>query len=93
MKPSPVPDCARAQYPTARVAEIGKPPGYSDDEIGSLPALIDRSDPRWPAIRSYWRPSSEEIALLLDGGYIELEVIAHQMIPVGLNILAEGLSA
>lgn len=88
MKPSDVPDFVREWYPSARETLIGRPPGYTQEEIGGLPALIDPSDPRFPAIRSYWRPSAEELESLADGAYIELEVIAHQMVPVALNIVA-----
>jgi hypothetical protein len=87
MNPSEVPEFARERYPQARYTVIGKPPGYSDEEIGGLPALLDGSVPRFPAIRSYWRPSAEDLAALNDGAYLELEVIAHQMVPVALNVV------
>lgn len=88
MNPSNVPDFAKERYPQARNTVIGRPPGYSEEEVGGLPALIDSSDVRFPAIRSYWQPSGEELKALADGAYIELEVIAHQMVPVALNIVA-----
>lgn len=86
MNPTPIPPRARASYPWARALVIGKPPGYTDDEIGGLPALIDRSEPRFPTIRSYWKPSPEELTALNAGAHIELSVIAAQMVPVALNV-------
>jgi hypothetical protein len=91
MLPSQIPEFAKARYPRGVATIIGKPPGFSDAEIGRLPALVDRSDPRFPAIRSFWRPSQEDLASLNAGGLIELEVIAHQMVPVALNIIRRPL--
>lgn len=91
MRPSEVPEFVRGLYPRAGKAEtIGRPVGYSEEEIGSLPALRDHSDPRFPAIRSYWRPDAVELGALNDGGYIELEVIGHYMVPVALNVVVPG---
>ena len=39
-----------------------------------------------PCMRSAWRPSREELALLLDGGYIELCVLGTTHPPVMLNV-------
>lgn len=89
MQPDRVPDFIRDQHPHATFTVIGKPPGYSDDEIGGLPACIDRSEPRFPAILSYWKPNEIEMKQLIDGGHVELEVIAHQMVPVSMNVVSD----
>lgn len=39
-----------------------------------------------PALRSAWGPTRQELALLLDGGYIELCVLGVSHPPVMLNV-------
>lgn len=39
-----------------------------------------------PALRSAWVPTREELALLLDGGYVELCVLGVSHPPVMLNV-------
>lgn len=90
MNPSPVPENAKAARPWAREQVIGKPPGYTDDEIGGLPSLIDTSDARFPTFRSYWRPEPHELEMLNAGGFIELGVVADQMVPVSMGVFPDA---
>lgn len=39
-----------------------------------------------PALRSAWKPTRNELALLLDGGYVELCVLGTRHPPVMLNV-------
>ena len=42
-----------------------------------------------PAMSSAWKPTRTELALLLDGGYIELTVLGTQHPPIMLNVEPE----
>lgn len=36
---------------------------------------------------SHWKPSDEELALLNEGGVIEMHIIGHPIPPVGLEVV------
>jgi len=41
-------------------------------------------------VRSFWRPSSEELQLLNDGGLVELDILGMEPIPpVALNVIPD----
>ncbi len=86
MNPVPVPENAKRAYPRASLHDWGKPQGYSDDEIGSLPAQNDFSEQRFPQIRSYWKPDAHELELLLAGGVVQLNVVSSRMVPVSIAV-------
>ena len=39
-----------------------------------------------PCMRSAWKPTKHELALLLDGGYVELSVLGTSHPPVMLSV-------
>jgi len=39
-----------------------------------------------PSLASAWKPSRDELALLLDGGYVQLRVLGVQMPPVMITV-------
>jgi len=42
-----------------------------------------------PAMSSAWKPTRSELAMLLDGGYIELTILGTQHPPIMLNVEPE----
>lgn len=42
------------------------------------------------ALRSYWKPTPEELALLNANGSIELSILGHNHPPVALNVVSNG---
>jgi len=92
MNPSPVPQVAIDLYPNDNKQNIGPPPGVPVEECGFLPSLTGSESVgtgAWPVIRSYWRPSDQELETLVEGGYIELSVYAVRMIPVALGVIED----
>jgi len=39
-----------------------------------------------PSLASAWKPSRDELALLLDGGYVQLRVLGTQQPPVMITV-------
>jgi hypothetical protein len=71
--------------PVARTDQNFVYHGPSED-IGDLPCRVDGAQ-----TTSHWRPSEEELAVLNDGGLVELTVIGHPMQPVAVNVDAGEL--
>lgn len=76
----------RTQHPSNN-AVLGAPAGWDQKEIpcGALP--ITRTECQGvPAVVSFWRPTSEELAALNAGGSVALWVMGHTMPPVSLGV-------
>lgn len=59
---------------------------------GSVTVICDDGEvENVPSMASAWKPTRQELALLLDGGYVELCVLGATHPPVMLNVIAEGL--
>jgi hypothetical protein len=79
MEPISIPDEAKTARPDMRVLRIGPPPGVSEDECGTVEALVGAVD-GYPAYADYWRPTTDELDVLTAGGYIELVQYAPRMV-------------
>jgi hypothetical protein len=76
----------RMQHPSNN-AVLGAPLGWDQEQLpcGALP--ITRAE--WdgmPAVVSFWKPTSEELALLNAGGSVALWVIGETMPPVSIAV-------
>jgi hypothetical protein len=67
---------------TAGSIPFGAPKGWDQDKDGPCGALPVRIEPWGPANRrnhiSTWRPSPEELAILNNGGYVEVSLLDLQ---------------
>lgn len=61
------------------------------EEVADLPALFAVDASYGPYIQSFWRPSPEELALLMNGGVVELTVIGRLHPPVGVAVVPPEL--
>jgi hypothetical protein len=80
-----VPEYAKQRYPHLAPMVWNAPRG-AEVEIGDLATLTGLED-GWPVVKSFWKPSEEELGLLNQGAYIEVEVLAPRPPPIALNIL------
>ncbi|MBB3842210.1 hypothetical protein FHS57_006241 [Runella defluvii] len=64
---------------------FGKPDTMTDEECGSLPALVDTLPNGQDVIVSCWQLSEDEIAMLTKTGRIYLTVYSKIMFPVLLS--------
>lgn len=90
MLPVSVPERAEAARPWAELHLIGPPPNHRDiptlEDCGTLAALVENVPGEPRRIRSYWRPSPEELEALNAGEPIELCVVYPAMVPVSINV-------
>lgn len=90
MNPIPIPPEAVAARPNFRPLIIGPPPGVSDDDCGSIGALVGKSDEGYPMYAGYWRPTDEQLDALARGGFIELVQYAPQMVMHSMTVWDVG---
>lgn len=66
---------------------LGAPQGWNQSETpcGALPVTKCLLDGK-PAMKSYWRPSEEEIRALVDGHHITLLVLGTVHPPVAIGV-------
>lgn len=62
----------------------GAPRGM-EGHVGRLPIRVRERDDVGQVCESAWKPTPEELAVLLDGGYVVLGVVGWQ-VPVYLTI-------
>ncbi|WP_041742292.1 hypothetical protein [Collimonas fungivorans] len=74
------------QHPTNN-AVFGAPVGWDQDVVpcSALPVTITELDGA-PAVASFWKPTAEELHVLVDGGSVVLYVLGTCMQPVALAI-------
>ena len=92
MRPTSVPQSAKEQYPHLRIIDIGPPPSVSEQDCGHVEAQVGE----WkeagvfdgaPAIRTFWKPSEEELDYLQNhGGLVELVYFSDQMMVTAINV-------
>lgn len=82
----------KVQHPSNN-GVLGAPPGMTIEQCTALPITRiaytnqdDPSAPPLPGVRSYWKPSQEEITKLQAGGYVCLEVLGVTMPPTILTV-------
>lgn len=76
----------RTQHPSNN-AVLGAPEAWDQGELpcGALPITRTECEGQ-PAIVSYWRPTSDELAAQAAGACVALRVIGHSMPPVALSV-------
>ncbi|MRW88853.1 hypothetical protein GJ699_02525 [Duganella sp. FT80W] len=76
----------KIQHPSNN-AVLGAPEGWNQAELPCEALAITRSEyAGMPVVKSYWRPSAEELAILNAGGSVELAVLGHTMPPVMVSV-------
>lgn len=87
IEPSPA---ILARNRTLRVVRIKSPEGVPEEECGTVVALVG-SYPGGifdggPVIRTYWKPSDEEIEFLKKGAFVELDFFTNEMPMTAMNV-------
>lgn len=68
-------------------AVLGAPAGWDQDALPCSALPVTRID--WdgqPAVKSYWMPTADELAMLNEGMPIALYVIGQTMTPVAITV-------
>lgn len=89
MNPIPVPDEAKKSRPDCRLVDMGRPTGVPEEECGSAEMLIGGQVLTGFAGRAqyaYFRPTEEELAQLLAGGFLEMCQIGTVVQPFSLVV-------
>ena len=78
------------QYPHMREKVIYAPDDVPEEDCGDMVTLIGSykhpgSFQGYPTIISFWKPSEEELAILNDGGSIELLMFTNGLVPMAMN--------
>lgn len=67
---------------------LGAPAGISQDELRcSAIAITDCTHAGVRAVASFWRPSSEELAMLNAGALVALIVPGSTMMPAAIEVM------
>jgi hypothetical protein len=85
MDPIPVPAKAAAARPWAHKRPIGPPRGVSDDDCGTVEALVEEAQ-FGIVYRDYWKPTEEQLKTLNEGGFIELAQYTPQMMMHSMTV-------
>lgn len=88
MTPIPVPERAKVARPQLWVQPVGPPRGMSDEEVGTVEALVGSMD-GMPVYADYWRPTQEQLDMLNAGGFIELIQYTRQMAMHSMTVWAD----
>lgn len=67
---------------------LGAPSGVSIDECEALSITVINYDCGHVGLKSFWRPTDEELEILLQGGFVTLEVLGNNHPPVILGTSA-----
>jgi hypothetical protein len=90
MKFGPVPEIAQAARPWAKLVTVGPPPGKAD-QVGSLDMQVEmNSSLGGPVFRAFVELEEGDLEKIQAGNPIELAVFAYQMVPVSLQVWANG---
>ncbi len=90
MTPIPVPAQVRVARPQLCVRPIGPPRGMSDEEVGTVEALVGSMD-GMPVYADYWRPTKAQLDMLNAGGFIELIQYTPQMNMHSMTVWSPGV--
>lgn len=71
-------------------AVFRKPSDMSDEQCGSLRALVGTDDEGFPFVMSVWQPSKEDIDAINAGSPICLKILGHTQPPVCLFTVDGG---
>lgn len=85
LDPAPIPPEAVRARPTLNARHVGPPRGVSDDDCGTVEALVGHLN-GYPAWCDYWRPTPEQLATLNAGGFIELVQYSPRMVMHSLSV-------
>ena len=86
MDPIPVPPEAFASRPGFRVLNIGPPAGMTEEKCASVEAFVGYSEAGGLMIADYWRPTPEQLAVLNEGGFVELIQYAPAMVMHSMTV-------
>jgi hypothetical protein len=86
MNPVGIPPQAVRNNPGFKAIHVGPPRGMSDDEVGTVEALVGVAH-GLPVWADYWQPTPEQLAMLNAGGHIELRQYSNQMVMHSMTIL------
>lgn len=76
----------KMQHPSNN-AVLGAPAGWDQEQLPCSALPVTRTE--WdgvPAVVSFWKPTAEELALLVAGGSVALWVVGETMPPVCLAV-------
>lgn len=75
-----------AQHPSNNHV-FGAPVDWDHNNLpcGALPTTVSVAY-NMPEIKSYWKPTPEELELLNNGGLVTLKVIGRSMFPVSMGV-------
>lgn len=80
----------KGQYPDMRVIKFTSPDGVPEEECGDVASLggVVAGGPfdGGPIIRTFWRPSEDELHALLAGAVIELDFYTDRMPMTAMNV-------
>jgi len=90
---NPVPPSAQLNYPDHHELLIGPPENVAEEDCGYSAALVGHVKmgvfDGAAVMRTFFRPTKEELEALNEDGYIELYFIANQMPPHNLTVWKE----
>lgn len=91
MNPIAVPDAVKAARPDGTIVSMGPPPGVSDADCGTAEMLLGPWPGPLPGFGgreqfAYYRPSTEEVAHLARGGFLEMCQIGSVVQPFSLAV-------
>ncbi len=72
---------------------FGKPADMTDEECGSLKAMVAQYEDGTPYVLTAWQPSYEDIQAINAGRPVMLQIIGRGMPPVSLWTYDENTSA
>lgn len=64
---------------------LGAPPGVPIEECEALPITVTNYSCGHVGLKSFWKPTDEELEVLLQGGFVTLEVLTDNHPPVILG--------
>lgn len=68
-------------HPDLTVVEFGPPVGYSSGEIHPARFLVDRINPRFPCVHTFWRPTHEEVDAFTVGAVAQFSIFTSTAPP------------
>ncbi len=73
---------------TSNNAVLQPPPGWDQDSMECTPLFITFLTPENepPMVKSYWKPSPEELQWLFDGAAVVLFVVGKGQPPVAIGV-------
>lgn len=85
MIPAPIPPFAKAVNPKHIEIPVGPPQGVSDDDCGTINALVGvRNDSTAFSgsreFRVYWKPQEHDLKALNDDGVVEIVFLTPQLV-------------